>query len=101
MTLPITFRGVAYPSIRAAAQANGIGVTTLWRAIQAGRAEEAGKRGRDAHSMRVTVNGVSYPSARAAALALGYDRTTIATYAQRFGGNFRLAPKPVCQAGTA
>lgn len=86
MTLPITFRGKSYASIRAAAIANDINVTTLWRAVLRGQADMVGRLRKTSLPVPVTINGVSYPSCSAAAKSLGYHPSTIVTYAKRAKG---------------
>ena len=98
MTLPLNFRGRDYPSIRAAALDHGLCVTSLWRAVQQGAPNMAGKQPRRSKPIPVTINGIEYQSFTAAAAALGYDKTTIASYARRLGYNFRIGPKSKAEA---
>ena len=76
--VPVTIRGVAYPSQSAAARALGVTPTTVWKALESGRLDTVGVRdwkclrGRPWPNAprKVSVNGVAFTSMSKAARAV-------------------------------
>ena len=76
--IPITIRGVTYPSRAEAAKALGITYEALRRAINANKLDTVGlnPRGKN-HGREVYFNGKRYPSIAAAARAAGVSYPTM------------------------
>ena len=76
--IPITIRGVTYPSRAEAAKALGITYEALRRAINANKLDTVGlnPRGKN-HGREVHFNGKRYPSIAAAARAAGVSYPTM------------------------
>jgi len=76
--IPITIRGVTYPSRAEAAKALGITYEALRRAINANKLDTVGlnPRGKN-HGREVRYNGKRYPSIAAAARAAGVSYPTM------------------------
>lgn len=71
MSLPVTIRGVEYPSHEAAARALGLTSSTISKARRKGTLHRVGTGRTGAEAMPVRIHGRDYPSAKAAAAALG------------------------------
>jgi hypothetical protein len=79
LLMPITIRGIKYPSRKSAARALGLKASTLAAAIRNGRLDDVGTdAGYAAMYKPITIRGVTYPSRRHAADALGVATGTIA-----------------------
>lgn len=73
---PCSWNGVSYSSISEAAKANGIGITSMSRRLQAGYTCDEDMPGRG-YSAVCEWNGVTYPSRKAMAEALGISQGLI------------------------
>jgi len=82
--IPITIRGVTYPSRAEAAKALGITYEALRRAINANKLDTVGlnPRGKN-HGRKVHFNGKRYPSIAAAARATGVHYETMRDYVRK------------------
>lgn len=85
MTKPVTIRGVAYPSQKAAAEALGVAKATVCAAAKRGTLDKVGlglsQPGCEpAYTRPTTVAGVTYPSRKAAAEALGVTLSQLSGY---------------------
>lgn len=74
---PITIRGVTYPSKQAAAEAIGVSMRNMRRAIQQGRLDTVGLGPGAGGCCIVKIRGVVYPSVKAAAKALGISPSSV------------------------
>lgn len=78
-------RGVLYPSITAAAEANGVPFSTAFRLIERGRPDDIGRKlkmGWRSHTVRVRFGDTWYESITAAAQALGRSRNWVMANAE-------------------
>ena len=66
-------RGVIYPSVKAAAEAEGVTVNAIYSALNRGNIDTVGMGKSQPHP--VELDGIAFPSIRAASLALGFSRT--------------------------
>lgn len=90
--VPTLIRGVLYPSQRAAAQALGISLTSVQKAMDEGRLETVGLNLRGPRmSRRVCVNGVWYPSHRRAAAKIGMPQWAVSRLVARQGDVLTLS----------
>jgi hypothetical protein len=69
----IKIRGVTYPNVRAAAEANDVRIDAIYSALNRGRIDEVGKG--KCRKKQITLNGFTFPSISAASVALGFGRT--------------------------
>lgn len=75
--MPITIRGVEYPSQHAAAKAVGVSPVAIHKAKIAGRLDTVGLKPARTEAVPVSVRGEVYRSQYAAAKALNLSKTTI------------------------
>lgn len=69
----IKIRGVTYPSVKAAAEANDVRIDAIYSALNRGRIDEVGTG--KSRRKQITLNGFTFPSISAASVALGFGRT--------------------------
>lgn len=70
---PVRIRGTDYPSMGAAARSLRVHLTTVARALDAGRLENVGLYRKAGKPRSCVVNGIEYPSMIKAAEAVGMD----------------------------
>jgi hypothetical protein len=69
----IKIRGVTYPSVRAAAEAQNVQPNAIYSALNRGNVDMIGM-GRNVKKP-ITLGGISFPSLGVASVALGFGRT--------------------------
>lgn len=84
-SIPVTVRGVDYPSISAASRALGVSTSPLSRALAVGKQDNVGlsRPGAVGPRQPITIRGVTYKSMTAAARALGIPQTNLTTMRNR------------------
>lgn len=75
--VPVTVHGVEYPSIRAAARANGVSDSAITAARIKGTLHRVGSGRTGVEPMQVMIGGVVYQDAKTAAQALGVAIATV------------------------
>lgn len=78
--MPVRVRGKEYPSVEAAARAEGMSYAATYYRLARGNPDDIGvpyRRGGRRHSRRVKICGVWYDSVAEAARVLGCDRGTV------------------------
>lgn len=83
--MPVRINGAMYPSVKAAADAMGLSIQTIYGAIARG-AENTVGTGRETVCKPTTIDGVTYPSRSAAARALGLKPSAVINRIRRRRG---------------
>ncbi|CAB4156280.1 hypothetical protein UFOVP1064_22 [uncultured Caudovirales phage] len=74
-------RGVTYPSVKAAAEAEGVTVSAIYSALNRGNINTVGLG--KSQPQPVEFEGLSFSSIRSASLALGFGRTYLSKVLSR------------------
>jgi hypothetical protein len=69
----IKIRGATYPSVKTAAEAEGVTANAIYSALNRGNIDTVGMG--KSQPQPVELDGIAFPSIRAASLALGFSRT--------------------------
>jgi len=81
MVMQVDVRGEIYPSVKAAAETQGVTINAVYSALNRGNIDKLGLG--KARKKPIDVYGVLFPSMTAAALALNFKRGYLSTVLRR------------------